>query len=223
MPELERLSCEIAVVVARLPGDLGPDPGRQIDGLALVVELDLGNLETGVLPFERVDLPGQPAPRHDVANLLDQGALPEQHQLLRVRHGNRIFELRPPQPRLARLDREGRCAPVHDAHAHRDPAFDGEVGLAQAYAPRSPADANQRCTQDTCARSLSPSGKGVRKRASELGTVYGIGAHNASRSSVLELRNRGRAHPSSTRILDSRARRPRCIFARTSESRRCRA
>ena len=131
-PRGERVLGEVAVVVELVARDLFADPGRQLDRLALVAQLDLGDDEAGIVAGEHVDLPGEVAARQAIARLLDDRALAQGHQRLGLEDGDRILQLEPAQLDRPRLHRQRRRGIVDDPDADRGFAFPGEIGLPYA-------------------------------------------------------------------------------------------
>src|SRR5690606_3714182 len=109
---------ERQVVVARLVGDLAADPWRQGEVLVDARQLDLGHHQSRVLAQELVDLPQMPLVADQVPALVDRAAHAQRQQLARIVHRDRVVELLPAAPELARLEVEEGFVTL-DAHPHR--------------------------------------------------------------------------------------------------------
>jgi hypothetical protein len=76
-PGAERALCQEAIVVLRPSRDFQADPGRQIDVLVFMAQLDFCNDKTEVLAREHIDFPSEIATtRKLITPLLDDGPLP---------------------------------------------------------------------------------------------------------------------------------------------------
>src|SRR5262249_14194773 len=95
--------------VPRVAGDFLAEPRGLVEVLALVLELDLGYHEAGVLPEELVDLDGEAAMRDPVAFLLENRTLGERVEHgIAVCDGNLVFVLRASGHHREALDRDVR-------------------------------------------------------------------------------------------------------------------
>ena len=64
-PVMERMPREGAVVVLRLSGNFGAEPGRTLKSFVFMVQLDLGDDEAGIVAPEHVHFPHMLAPGDD--------------------------------------------------------------------------------------------------------------------------------------------------------------
>src|SRR5512139_2823931 len=120
---------QVGVVIARITGYLGANPGRQGDRLVDPLQFDLGENQTVVGTEKFVDLPGQSGVRDPVAVFLDerlQTALLEQHLGISGQDGE--FELGAGQPVAMPLDRQDRGTAA-DADPHRTLRIGTQVAL----------------------------------------------------------------------------------------------
>ena len=75
---------EGAVVVLRLSGNFGAEPGRTLKSFVFMVQLDLGDDEACIVAPEHVHFPRMLAPGDDEAGLFNQAAMAQWQERLGV-------------------------------------------------------------------------------------------------------------------------------------------
>lgn len=132
---------QTGIVEALYAGHFLTEPGRSLEALILVRQLDLGNDKTGICALENVDLPNKVSARHLVANFLDERASAQGHELAGLVDGYGEFVLLPAEGDGARFDGQRRRCRVANADTNRNGIREGQIGLldqAAAIGVRAP-------------------------------------------------------------------------------------
>src|SRR5262249_20341130 len=106
------------------------DPGRQIDVLAFVAQLDFCNDKTEVLPREDVDLPRQIAMGNLIARLLDDRAFPESNERFGLQGRYSVFQFEPAQLGRRGLHSERCSRVVAYSYPHGSLVALSQIGLS---------------------------------------------------------------------------------------------
>jgi len=114
-------------------GDFLPEPLRFLEGFVFVVEFDLGDDESLVIPMKFVNLPRFPSEDVEVACFFDSGADTKLDEFLGLFGRDFVLELRAADPRGFAFDGEEGFV-TSDADSHRASLVEAEVSLGVGFA-----------------------------------------------------------------------------------------
>ena len=132
-PSSERHLGEVGVRVSRVGRYFPAKPVRLLKNRVFMWKLNFGNDQASVLPLKHVNLPNQALPRNLIPKLLDDPAFSQAEQSGPVCHRDLVFELKPPNFRHRRFDRQCGSNPIDKPHAERHGPVTRKIALPYGH------------------------------------------------------------------------------------------